>query len=358
MGRFISSDIAVSTGQGLTGNNTYAYCGNNPVVRIDEGGTAWETVWDLLSLGASIVDVAMNPKDPWAWIGLAGDLIDVAIPFVGGIGEATRAINAATEVIDAVDDIHDAGRAAERIDDATDAYKAMSGGLCFVAGTSVLSRDGEVAIESIRTGDIVWAWDETTDTVALKEVVETYVNETDELIHVFVNGEAIVATPGHPFYSPVKGWTEAIDLRAGDILVLVNGEYVVVEKVQHEILESPVTVYNFQVEDYHTYYVANGVLVHNSCTKSPEMPLDGTRMDPTEALTAAEDYLGPGYMEKSPGRFVSSDGTRQVRLTDSDLAIHNNHAGAPHMNFEFLVPNPRKPGKMRVDVNVHVFLIE
>ena len=53
---------------------------------------------------------------------------------------------------------------------------------------------------------------------------------------------------------------------AGDILVLVNGEYVVVEKVQHEILESPVTVYNFQVADYHTYYVANsGVLVHNSC---------------------------------------------------------------------------------------------
>lgn len=55
-------------------------------------------------------------------------------------------------------------------------------------------------------------------------------------------------------------------LRAGDILVLVNGEYVVVEKIQHEILEAPITVYNFQVEDYHTYYVANvGVLVHNTC---------------------------------------------------------------------------------------------
>ena len=28
--------------------------------------------------------------------------------------------------------------------------------------------------------------------------------------------------------------------KAGDILVLSNGEYVVVEKVQHEILEAPV----------------------------------------------------------------------------------------------------------------------
>ena len=44
MGRFISSDIAVSTGQGLTGNNTFAYCGNNPVSRTDHSGDAWETV--------------------------------------------------------------------------------------------------------------------------------------------------------------------------------------------------------------------------------------------------------------------------------------------------------------------------
>lgn len=45
----------------------------------------------------------------------------------------------------------------------------------------------------------------------------------------------------------------------------MSGEYVVVEKVQHELLERPVKVYNFQVEDYHTYYVASGVLVHNKC---------------------------------------------------------------------------------------------
>ena len=80
-----------------------------------------------------------------------------------------------------------------------------------------------------------------------------------------MNGEEIIATPTHPFYCPVKGWIDAAKLRAGDILVLVNGEYVVVEKVQHELLETPVKVHNFHVEDYHTYYVASGVLVHNSC---------------------------------------------------------------------------------------------
>ena len=145
-------------------------------------------------------------------------------------------------------------------------YAAKGGNVCFVEGTLVQSAQGAIPIENITVGTYVWAWDEETGEVALKEVVETYVNETYELVHVFVNGEEIISTPSHPFYSPAKGWTDAVHLRAGDILVLVNGEYVVVEKVQHEILEAPVTVYNFQVEDFHTYYVTDtGILVHNKC---------------------------------------------------------------------------------------------
>ena len=143
----------------------------------------------------------------------------------------------------------------------------------FVEGTLVQTAEGTTAIENIEVGDYVWAWDEESGDVALKEVVETYVNQTCELIHVFVNGEEIVTTPEYPFYSPVKGWTSAVHLRAGDILVLVNGEYVVVEKIQHEILESSVKVYNFQVDGYHTYYVSySGVLVHNKC---PERGVGG-----------------------------------------------------------------------------------
>lgn len=142
----------------------------------------------------------------------------------------------------------------------------MTSPYCFVAGTLVQTEDGEKPIEKIEIGDYVWAWDEDTGKTALKPVLETYINETNELIHVFVNSEEIISTPSHPFYSPVKGWADAVQLRAGDILVLVNGEYVVVEKVQHELLESPIHVYNFNVEGFHTYFVTKaGVLVHNSC---------------------------------------------------------------------------------------------
>ena len=89
----------------------------------------------------------------------------------------------------------------------------------------------------------------------------------DELVHIGVNGETISATPTHPFYVDKLGWTLARSLRAGDVLVLSNGELVTVEWVQHEILESPIKVYNFEVEDFHTYFVGEcGVLVHNECT--------------------------------------------------------------------------------------------
>ena len=139
-------------------------------------------------------------------------------------------------------------------------------------------------------------------------IYAAYVNETDELTHVFVDGEEIIATPSHPFYCPTKGWTDASHLRAGDILVLVNGEYVVVEKVQHELLERPVKVYNFQVEDYHTYYVASGVLVHNSCY-NPK----------TNATRAAR-------LSNGSTAYLQENGEYAGKLVAKDFAQHGNSA--------------------------------
>ena len=44
IGRFINADGYVSTGQGLTGNNMFAYCGNDPVNRVDPTGEIWRLV--------------------------------------------------------------------------------------------------------------------------------------------------------------------------------------------------------------------------------------------------------------------------------------------------------------------------
>ena len=144
---------------------------------------------------------------------------------------------------------------------------------CFVEGTLVLTDNGQKPIEDIRPGDHVYASDPETGESGYKEVVQTFENETEELVHIFADSDEIVSTPRHPFYVPQNGWTSAVDLRAGDMLVLSNGEYVIVEQVQHEILETPVKVYNFEVQDFHTYYVGkNSVLVHNMCDEEKYVP--------------------------------------------------------------------------------------
>ena len=165
------------------------------------------------------------------------------------------------------------------------------------------TKSGLVPIEDIQLGDLVWAYDPETGETALKPVVQTFRNETTEWIHVTVNGETLTCTPEHPFYVPQKGWTSAIDLRAGDRLQLLNGEYVVVEQVQHELLESPETTYNFEVEDFHTYYVGDiSVLVHNACkaAKKAGLPTKGKvrYVPPKNAGVNLPRTATGGYIDK------------------------------------------------------------
>ena len=62
-----------------------------------------------------------------------------------------------------------------------------------------------------------------------------------------------------------RGFIEAGHLLVGDKLVSVNGDDLTIEDYNIELTEESVPVYNFQVEDFHTYYVGNlGVLVHNA----------------------------------------------------------------------------------------------
>ena len=46
VGRFINADALVSTGQGLLGNNMFAYCNNNPINLLDPAGTVCCALFD------------------------------------------------------------------------------------------------------------------------------------------------------------------------------------------------------------------------------------------------------------------------------------------------------------------------
>ena len=98
-----------------------------------------------------------------------------------------------------------------------------------------------------------------------KTVLETYIREVTTLVHLTVNGEEIITTVDHPFYVKDKGFVNAGELKINDELLDSNGNILLVENHSVELTDEPVTVYNFQVEDFHTYHVCTlGVLVHNA----------------------------------------------------------------------------------------------
>ena len=123
VGRFNSVDTTDILGatSNFYDKNQYAYCGNNPVNRRDVGGYAWETVFDIVSLEFSIAEVAANPYDIGAWIGLAGDAIDL-IPIVTGVGETVRGIRFVDkagntlEIVEAVDFTDDARKVIDSLE--------------------------------------------------------------------------------------------------------------------------------------------------------------------------------------------------------------------------------------------------
>ena len=63
-GRFLNADGYVSTGQGLTGYNLFAYCGNNPVMYSDPNGTfSMSALMDMLSGMTTVISAGINAID-------------------------------------------------------------------------------------------------------------------------------------------------------------------------------------------------------------------------------------------------------------------------------------------------------
>ena len=107
-----------------------------------------------------------------------------------------------------------------------------------------------------------------------------------------MNGEEIVTTVDHPFYVQGRGFVEAGKLLVGDKLLDVNGNVLLVENLDVELTGDSVKVYNFQVEDYHTYHVSGfGVLVHNAGGYERSQKYSNNWSD--ESLSKTVDKIAP-----------------------------------------------------------------
>jgi hypothetical protein len=210
------------------------------------------------------------------------------VPFATGGGAVIRASRATNQAIDAaraaeraaeatrnIDRAADASKGLDRAGDAAkssnvaDTQKALNPTNCFIAGTEIITRDGTKNIEDIQVGDWVLADDpNTVGEIEYKQVLQTFARSATAMIDIYIDGEKITTTEEHPFWVPGVGWVLAKDLNVGNYLQTKTESLLDIDKI--ESYTSPIDVYNFEVEGFHTYFVSDlGLLVHNSsCGKN------------------------------------------------------------------------------------------
>ena len=198
----------------------------------------------------------------------------------------------------------------------TGAQPCQTTNQCFKEGTLVETEEGLKPIEEIEVGDKVLAYDEVTGEQAYKPVVRLFRNSTEEWYHIQVNGEEIICTDGHPFYvASLDKFIPAHELKVGNTLLLSDGSCAIIEEIKVEKLTAPETTYNFEVAEFHTYYVSKSkILTHNKCIFDELGVKDfnevGTKYTPDELVGKLGDM---GYSKsislknpKSPATIMTS----------------------------------------------------
>ncbi|EKO49795.1 intein C-terminal splicing domain protein [Leptospira kirschneri str. 200802841] len=204
---------------------------------------------------------------------------------------------------------------------------------CFVGGTSVRTESGFKAIEDIQIGDVVRSWNEKSGKIESKRVTELFVHEVPQLFYLELDGEEVFQTTwNHPFRRRIKEttdlssrkgvllnvslggtedksflkdavvsnveaaqgseWVKVEDLKLRDQVLTSDGSWARVTGIFHYNVD-PTKVYNFEVEDNHTYIVGENVsaIVHNYVNENKEVNAALVRTDRLRKLSGNDHEI-------------------------------------------------------------------
>lgn len=190
---------------------------------------------------------------------------------------------------------------------------------CFAAGVLITMADGSTkAIEDIRVGDLVEAYDERTQARGAGEVTALHRLERDGLVNV----DGVAVSENHRFLAvdPEDGelmtYVAIGKLSAGDGLVNADGSTHPIRELTR--VGGRARVYNFTVQPQHTY-VANGWRVHNikvrggkvynrtgrdMAPNSPDDTVITAKAGETVISKPATDYYGDAVMQAINSRQI------------------------------------------------------
>lgn len=302
--RFITEDTYEGELTNPLSLNLYTYVYNNPLIYVDPTGNVPK--W-LKSIGKGIkavVDFVIL------------DDIKTVVSRDASMGERALAavsiipVGKVVKVIKTADKLGDASKLTKTVNKACN---------CFTAGTKVLTDEGEKPIEEIKVGDKVLAKDDETGEMAYKEVEWLFQRDVEETYNITVGDEVITTTDEHPFWIVGKGWVEAQHLAVGDVLTTSDGKELAIENI--EVKKEHMTVYNFMVKDFHTYFVTNlGIWTHNACST----PNTTTKWDTKSNAKAELTYNFHGQKVKA---YQDSNGYWWAKDTTG-------HGGSAYKVFE------------------------
>jgi Pretoxin HINT domain len=279
-------------------------------------GTTADVFSEVYGYARTTQNVYYAAKDGWQWednwnlLGYVPLAVRGASRFIAG-AKAAKAPKAESADIN-LRNLEQTNVKAGEVPDAGNGGTSPGKTNCFVAGTEILTPEGFKNIEDIQIGDWVISDDPTTPgEIEAKQVLQTFVRQTETLIDLYVDGEVISTTREHPFWTPDKGWLAAEDLKVGSLLQMEDGRIVDIDQIEER--KGLFSVYNFHVEDFHTYYVSElGILVHNTSPRRKSNFPDDQDLDPGDYDQNLDELQAPSPENTgNRGRFQTGEDTER-----------------------------------------------